>query len=54
MLSDTFIHQEFSSSEWVSDLVWRPFWEQADIEVHIVHTSRVIIAYTSESLSSLT
>ena len=33
---------------------WRPFGGSADIWVHIAHTSRVIIAYTLESLSSLT
>ena len=43
------------SCEWVSE--WfslTAFLRTADIEVHIVHTSRVIIAYTLKSLSSLT
>ena len=30
------------------------FWGTADIRVHVVHTSRVIMAYTMESLSPLT
>ena len=41
--------------QWVSE--WfslTAFFRTADIEVHIVHTSRVIIAYTLKSLSSLT
>ena len=38
-------------SEWFS---LTAFFRTADIEVHIVHTSRVVIAYTLKSLSSLT
>ena len=38
-------------SEWFS---LTAFLRTADIEVHIVHTSRLIIAYTLKSLSSLT
>ena len=38
-------------SEWLS---LTAFWGTADIGVHVVHTSGVIIAYTLESLSSLT
>ena len=38
-------------SEWLS---LTAFLEKADIDVHIVHISRVIKAYTLESLSSLT
>ena len=38
-------------SEWFS---LTAFLRTADIEVHIVHTSRVITAYTLKSLSSLT
>ena len=38
-------------SEWVSLMT---FLSTADIGVHVVHTSRVIISYTLESLSSLT
>ena len=38
-------------SEWLS---LTAFLGTADIGVHIVHTSRVIIAYALESLSSLT
>ena len=38
-------------SEWI-DLT--AFLGTADSEVHIVHINRVIIAYTLESLSSLT
>ena len=46
---------EIESVKWVSE--WfslTAFLRTADIEVHIVHTSRVIIAYTLKSLSSLT
>ena len=39
----------------MSDLVWRPLVDRtSDIEVHVVHISRVIKTYTLESLSSLT
>ena len=40
-----------SVSEWLN---LRAFLGTADSEVHIVHISHVIIAYTLESLSSLT
>ena len=41
--------------EWVSEwLRLTAFWGTDDIEVHVLHTSCVIIAYTPESLSSLT
>ena len=44
-----------TSSEWVSEwLKLTAFLRTADNEVHIVHISRVIIAYTLESLSFLT
>ena len=43
-----------SPSEWVSEwLNLAAFLGTADSEVHVVHKSRVIIAYTLESLSSL-
>ena len=38
-------------SEWLS---LTAFWGTTDIGVHVVHTSRVIIAYTLISLVSLT
>ena len=41
--------------EWVSE--WfslTAFLRTADIDVHKVHTSRLVIAYTLKSLSSLT
>ena len=45
-------------TEWVSDGEWvikfNGLSRTADIEVHVVHISRVIIAYTLEPLSSLT
>ena len=37
-------------SEWLS---LTAFWGTADIGVHVVHTRRIIITYTLESLSSL-
>ena len=41
--------------EWVSEwLSLRAFWGMADIGVHVVQTSLVIIAYTLGSFSSLT
>ena len=40
------------TSEWV--IKFKAFLGTTDSEVHIVHISRVIIAYTLESLSSLT
>ena len=39
-------------SEWV--IKFNGIWGAADIAVYVVHKSRVIIAYTLESLSSLT
>ena len=48
------VHTEIETG-WVSE--WfslTGFLRTADIEVHIVHTSRVVIAYTLKSLSSLT
>ena len=45
----------WNCSQWVSEwLSSTAFLGTADIGVHIVHTSTVIIAFTLESLSSLT
>ena len=50
------VHQvwlsEVKLSEWV--IKFNGHFETADIWVHIVHTSHVIMTYTLESLSSLT
>ena len=46
---------DYIEHKWVSE--WfslTAFLRTADIKVHIVHTSRIIIAYTLKSLSSLT
>ena len=47
--------EQFWVSEWVSEwLSLTAFLGTEDIGVHVVYTSRVFIAYTLESLSSLT
>ena len=51
----TILHIRHTLYQWVSE--WfslTAFLRTADIEVHIVHTSHIVIAYTLKSLSSLT
>ena len=51
------ITENFTMIRWQGVSEWfslTAFLRTADIEVHIVHTSRVVIAYTLKSLSSLT